>query len=162
MGNYILDRKPAEDNWMPFTGLEDPETLPSGDIYVPLSEWLEKRDDLLKRNNRLGVILENTDDVHLLKDDLERLSLVVLQFPKMGDGRAYSQARILRERLDYKGEIRASGDVLRDQLFYMQRCGFNGFELREDQDMNSALKAFDEMTVKYQPAIDEDLPIWRR
>lgn len=162
MGNYILDRKPAEDNWMPFTGLEDPETLPSGDIYVPLNEWLEKRDDLLKRNNRLGVILENTDDVHLLKDDLERLALVVLQFPKMGDGRAYSQARILRERLDYKGEIRASGDVLRDQLFYMQRCGFNGFELREDQDMNSALKAFDEMTVKYQPAIDEELPIWRR
>jgi len=162
MGNYILDRKPAEDNWMPFTGLEDPETLPSGDIYVPLNEWLEKRDDLLKRNNRLGVILENTDDVHLLKDDLERLALVVLQFPKMGDGRAYSQARTLRERLDYKGEIRASGDVLRDQLFYMQRCGFNGFELREDQDMNSALKAFDEMTVKYQPAIDEELPIWRR
>ncbi|MCG8490256.1 MAG: DUF934 domain-containing protein, partial [Sneathiellales bacterium] len=151
-----------EDNWMPFTGLEDPETLPSGDIYVPLAEWLEKRDELLKRNNRLGVILENTDDVHLLKDDLERLALVVLQFPKMGDGRAYSQARTLRERLDYKGEIRATGDVLRDQLFYMQRCGFNGFELREDQDMNSALKAFDEMTVKYQPAIDEEFPIWRR
>ncbi len=162
MGNFIKDRKPAEDNWTPFTGLEDIDTLPTGDIYVPLQEWKERREDLLKRNSKLGVILENTDDVLDLSDDLERLELVVLQFPKMADGRAYTQARLLRERLGYQGEIRAVGDVLRDQVFYMQRCGFNAFEMREDQDLSSTLKAFDEMTVTYQPATDEDMPIWRR
>ncbi len=162
MGNFIKDRKPAEDNWTPFTGLEDPDTLPTGDIYVPFKEWLEKRDELLKRNSKLGVILENTDDIGALAEDLERLDLIVLQFPKMADGRAYSQARLLRERYDYKGEVRAVGDVLRDQVFYMQRCGFNAFEMREDQNLESTLKAFDEMTVTYQPSTDEDMPIWRR
>ncbi len=80
----------------------------------------------------------------------------------MADGRAFTQARLLRERYGFKKEIRATGDVLQDQLFYMQRCGFDAFEVREDQDMASALKAFEEMTVTYQPAADEEFPIWRR
>ena len=147
---------------MPFTGLEDGDSLPTGDIYVPLEEWLNARETLLTRNGRLGVALRNTDDPEIIKDDLERLDLVVLEFPKMADGRAFTQARLLRERYGYKGEIRATGDVLYDQLFYMQRCGVNGFELRDDQNASHSLKAFDEMTVAYQPASDEELPLWRR
>ncbi|GLQ08033.1 DUF934 domain-containing protein [Sneathiella chinensis] len=162
MTNYIKDRKPADDTWTPFTGLEDVDTLPSGNIYVPFEEWNAMRDQLLTRNSGLGVSLANTDDVAQLADDLDRLDLIVLNFPKMGDGRAFTQARLLRERYGYTGEIRAVGDVLRDQIFYMHRCGFNAFEIREDQDMQSVLKAFDEMTVTYQPAVDEPLPIWRR
>ncbi len=162
MGNYIKDRKPATDEWMPFTGLEDSDTLPSGDIYVPLEEWLTSRESLLARNGRLGVSLKNTDDVSLLIPDLERLDLVVLEFPKMADGRAFTQARLLRERFGFKGEIRATGDVLHDQLFYMQRCGFDAFEIRDGQDVDGSLKAFTEMTVTYQPAADEEFPIWRR
>lgn len=80
----------------------------------------------------------------------------------MADGRAFTQARLLRERYGFKGEIRATGDVLYDQLFYMQRCGMNGFELRDDQNASNSLKAFEEMTVTYQPASDEELPLWRR
>ena len=162
MDNYIKDRKPGHDEWMPFTGLEDGSSLPSGDIYVPLEEWVQARETLLARNGRLGVAVHNTDDLELLKDDLDRLDLIVLEFPKMADGRAFTQARLLRERYGFKGEIRATGDILRDQLFYMQRCGINGFEIREDQDISSSLKAFDEMTVTYQPASDEEFPIWRR
>jgi len=162
MDNYIKDQKPAEDEWMPFSGLESVDNLPAGDIYVPLAEWKIQREDLLKRNSRLGVILSNTDDILELKQDLDRLDLIVLQFPKMADGRAFTQARLLRDRLGYKGEIRATGDVLRDQIFYMQRCGFNSFEISDKEDMSSALKAFNEMTVTYQPACDESLPIWRR
>ncbi|WP_037493883.1 DUF934 domain-containing protein [Sneathiella glossodoripedis] len=162
MGKFIKDRKPQEDSWMPYTGLEDIDSLPGGDIYIPMEEWQNKREELLLRNGKLGVILENTDDVAALKDDLDRLDLIVLQFPKMADGRAFTQARLLRERYGYKGEIRAVGDVLQDQVFYMQRCGFNSFELREDQDIPSVIAAFDEMTVTYQPACDEELPIWRR
>ena len=162
MVDYIKDRKVADDNWTPFTGLEHPDNLPTGDIYIPLEAWKDHRDDLLLRNSGLGIILDVTDDVLELKDDLERLDLIVLQFPKMGDGRAYTQARLLRERLGYQGEIRAVGDVLQDQVFYMQRCGFNAFELRDDQKAPAVLKAFDEMTVTYQGAADEDAPIWRR
>lgn len=162
MGKYVKNKKLAEDTFTPFTGLEDIDTLPTGDIYVPFEEWQTKRQDLLKRNGRLGVVLSNTDDVSELSADLERLDLIVLEFPKMADGRAFTQARLLRERLGFKNEIRATGDVLRDQIFYMQRCGFDAFEVRDDQDMNSVLKAFDEMTVTYQPATDEELPIWRR
>jgi len=162
MVKYIKDRKPSEDNWTPYTGLEEADTLPPGDIYIPLEAWKERRQDLLTRNSRLGVILENTDDVLEIAKDLDRLDLVVLQFPKMTDGRAFTQARLLRERLRYEGEIRAVGDVLQDQVFYMQRCGFNAFELRDDQDVNSVLKAFDEMSVTYQGAADIDAPIWRR
>ncbi len=162
MGKYIKDRKPAEDNWLPYTGLEGEGDLPEGDIYVPFDAWLDRREDLLKRNSRLGVILENTDDVKALEQDLDRLDLVVLKFPKMTDGRAFTQARLLRERLGFEGEIRASGDVLQDQVFYMQRCGFSSFELRDDQDVPSVLKAFDEMSVTYQGAADTDAPIWRR
>ncbi|MAZ02866.1 MAG: oxidoreductase [Sneathiella sp.] len=162
MDSYIKDRKAEGDEWMPFTGLEESSSLPTGDIYVPLEEWLKSRESLLERNGRLGVALSNTDDPALIKDDLDRLDLVVLEFPKMADGRAFSQARLLRERYGFKGEIRATGDVLYDQLFYMQRCGINGFELRNDQDVSNSLKAFDEMTVTYQPASDEEFPIWRR
>jgi len=162
MGKFIKDRKVQQDNWMPYTGLEDLATIPSGDIYIPFEEWHQNRDQLLQRNSRLGVILENTDDVAALIPDLERLDLIVLQFPKMADGRAFTQARLLRDRYGYKGEIRATGDVLHDQVFFMQRCGFNAFELRDDQDSATVLLAFDEITVIYQPATDEELPIWRR
>ncbi|USG60725.1 DUF934 domain-containing protein [Sneathiella marina] len=162
MGNYIKDRKPADDEWMPFTGLEEADSLPAGDIYVPLEEWVAARGMLLGRNSRLGVSLKNTDDLTLIKDDLERLDLIVLEFPKMADGRAFTQARLLRDRYGFKGEIRATGDVLHDQLFYMQRCGFNAFELRSGEDLTGSLKAFTEMTVTYQPATDEEFPIWRR
>jgi len=162
MDNYIKDRKIDANEWMPFTGIEDSSSLPSGDIYVPLEEWVKARGTLRARNSRLGVALQNTDDPALIRDDLERLDLIVLDFPKMADGRAFTQARLLRERYGFTGEIRATGDVLRDQLFYMQRCGINGFELRNDQDLSQSLKAFDEMTVTYQPAVDEELPLWRR
>ena len=162
MDRYIRDQRIETDEWTPFTGLEDEASLPSGDIYVPLEEWVKVRDVLLTRNSRLGVALGNTDDLALLAEDLDRLDLIVLEFPKMADGRAFTQARLLRERYGYKGEIRATGDVLYDQLYYMQRCGINGFKLREDQDLEKSLHAFHVMSVTYQPATDEEFPIWRR
>jgi uncharacterized protein (DUF934 family) len=88
--------------------------------------------------------------------------MVVLQFPAFRDGRAYSQARSLRLHHGYQGEIRASGNVLRDQLMYMERVGFSSFELDAKQDINDALKAFDEISVKYQASSDEPLPLYQR
>ena len=87
---------------------------------------------------------------------------MVLNFPAFKDGRGFTTARLLRERHGYKGEIRAVGDVGRDQMFYMQRCGFNAFEVRSDRDLEDALRALDDFTVTYQAAADQPLPLYRR
>jgi len=100
------------------------------------------------------VRLTNTDPVADLAPDLDRLELIVLEFPKFTDGRAYSQARLLRERYGYRGELRAAGNVLRDQLLFMQRCGFDAFELTQGQPVQAWVAATNEFTVFYQPAGD--------
>jgi uncharacterized protein (DUF934 family) len=87
----------------------------------------------------IGVWLDSHEDPEALADDLDRLSLVAVNFPKFTDGRGYSIARLLRERYHYQGEIRAIGDVLQDQLFYMQRCGIDAYALRADKDIEKAL-----------------------
>jgi len=110
----------------------------------------------------VGVRLPNTANVADLAEDLSRLKVVALEFPKFADGRAHSQARLLRERYGYQGEIRAVGDILRDQLFFMARNGFDAFELRADRSLEDALDAFGEFSESYQPAADQQLPLYRR
>jgi uncharacterized protein (DUF934 family) len=94
--------------------------------------------------------------------DLVNFELVAVHFPKFTDGRGYSTARLLHERLGWQGELRAMGDVLRDQLFLMARCGFDSFALRDDQDPQAALSAFRDFSVRYQSATDEPQPLFRR
>jgi uncharacterized protein (DUF934 family) len=94
--------------------------------------------------------------------DLGHWSLVTIDFPKFTDGRGYSLARLIRGRLEYVGELRAIGDIMRDQLYYLSRCGFDAFVLKAGKDPVDALAAFTEFTVQYQPSSDEPLPIWRR
>ena len=93
---------------------------------------------------------------------MQALELIALNFPSFADGRAYSSARELRNNLGFKGEIRAIGDVLRDQLFYMARCGFDAFLLRDDQNVETALGAFDDFKDGYQVSVDKPLPLFRR
>jgi len=87
---------------------------------------------------------------------------VAVHFPQFADGRGYSLGRLLRERYGWRGELRAIGDVLRDQLFYLTRCGFDAFDLREDQDLQAALSAFDDFSESYQTAVDQRQPLFRR
>jgi len=131
-----------------------PDVPLTGDWIVPLAIWNEQRAQLSQRSGRNGVLLENTEDPRLLALDFDKLALIAVNFPKFTDGRGYSIARLLR-RLGWKGELRAVGDVLRDQLFYMTRCGFDAFALRADQDAQVALTAFSDFTAPYQPAIDD-------
>jgi len=126
----------------------------TGDWIVPLAIWNEQRSQATQRSGRNGVLLENTDDPRALAVDFGKLALIAVRFPKFTDGRGYSIARLLR-RLGWKGELRAVGDVLRDQLFYMTRCGFDACELRADQDAQAALTAFSDFSAPYQPAIDD-------
>ena len=131
-----------------------PDVPVTGDWIVPLAIWNEQRAQLSQRSGRDGVLLENTEDPRLLALDFDKLALIAVNFPKFTDGRGYSIARLLR-RLGWKGELRAVGDVLRDQLFYMTRCGFDAFALRDDQDPQVALTAFGDFSAPYQPAIDD-------
>ena len=131
---------------------------PTGPVVVPFDRWQAERETLLARNTPLGVRLPNTRAVRDLAADLGRLELIVLEFPKFVDGRAYSQARLLRERYRYRGELRATGDVLRDQLQFMQRCGFDAFEIAASNAVEIWRAAINEIDVFYQPAADDGVP----
>jgi uncharacterized protein (DUF934 family) len=119
----LKDGKVADDVW---AFVEDGHELsPGGCVVVSLGRFLSENDQLLARNRSIGVRLANTDDPGLLAPYLDRLHLIEVQFPKYTDGRALSQAQLLRRRYGYAGEIRATGQVLRDQLRLMIRCGID-------------------------------------
>lgn len=159
MGRIIKNRQIIEDPWRQ---VADDGELPAGPVIVTLTRWRRERATLAERDEPVGVRVPNTVNVADLVDDLSRWPVVALEFPKFADGRAYSQARLLRERHGYRGEIRAVGDVLRDQLYFMARSGFDTFEVRADRSLEDALEAFGEFSVTYQPAADQPLPLYRR
>jgi len=108
------------------------------------------------------VRLEPHDDPASVADRLDRVARIEVNFPKFGDGRGYSIARLLRERYGYKGELRAVGHITRDNLFFMESCGFDAFELREGEDAHQALAAFDDFSESYQASVKRPLPLFRR
>jgi uncharacterized protein (DUF934 family) len=109
----------------------------------------------------LGIWLSSGDDVEALGELVQHLPVIALHFPTFGDGRAYSSAAILRTRLHYQGEIRAIGDVRRDELEQMQRCGINAFELAEGQDAQACLQALTAFSFSYQASVDRPTPLFR-
>ena len=138
------------------------EPLPGGSIAVPLATWKDRRAELLARREPVGVWLKPEDDPAGLGADVHALSLIAIQFPKFTDGRGYSSAVLLRHRLGYRGELRAFGDVGRDQLLYLRRCGFDAFRLPAHRDPQAALSAFEDFSVRYQGSADDPLPLFRR
>ncbi|HEX7476412.1 MAG TPA: DUF934 domain-containing protein [Polyangiales bacterium] len=156
----IKDRKLVDDS---FVHVADGEELPTyGDLIVSLDRYRELRAALHKRPGKVGVRLRSNQEAKLVADVAPELAVIAIEFPGFKDGRGYSTARLLRDRYGYKGEVRAVGDVLRDQLFYMERCGFNAFELKAGKDMEGAVNAFREYSVTYQAAADDPRPLFRR
>lgn len=135
---------------------------PTGSVIVDLETWTAQRQELSGRADPVGVRLGPDDDPEALAQDTKSLPLIAVEFPKFADGRGYSSGRLLRERLGFSGELRAVGDVLRDQLHFMERCGFDSYELKAGKDLQDALAAFEEFTVAYQGATDEPRPLFRR
>lgn len=133
----------------------------AGPVVVPFERWKTERETLLARNGPLGVRLSSATPASELAPDLDRLELIELEFPKFIDGRAYTQARLLRERYGYRQELRATGDVLRDQLQFMQRCGFDAFEIADPKAAEAWRAAVSEIDVFYQPAADDRVPVFR-
>jgi len=161
MGKVIIDGAIVDNQWQRLEGDTLEGELPTGNIIVPLAYWQANRDALLSRGD-VAVWLAPGEEPKDLEDDLAALPLVAIHFPAFKDGRGYSYARELRTRYNFKGEVRATGDVLRDQLFYMTRCGFNAFEVREDRSIEEALQGLKDFSVTYQGDVNEPRPLYRR
>jgi uncharacterized protein (DUF934 family) len=137
----------------PFAHVADGAELPQGCVLVSAARFLEDPEALLKRG-KVGVIWLNSRDVDDLVPYLDRLAAVALVFPTFRDGRAYSQARLLRERFLYRGELRATGQVLRDQFVFMLRAGFDAFEVKKLADAEVFAQTTSRYSVFYQPTGD--------
>jgi len=164
----IRDKAVVADDWTILRLAEgetaETVTVQAGKTVVPLRVWQEQGPALEARAaaGTLGVWLASDELAAALKDEVQKFAVIAVDFPKFSDGRGYSIAYNLRARLGFTGELRAIGDVLRDQMFYMQRVGFNAFEPRADRDIHEALKGLFDFSVEYQASLDEKLPLFRR
>ncbi len=149
----IKDGRQIADKW---TKLDDEAEVPAGaSIIVSLDRWQNEKEALIGLGVELGVLLESNESPELIEDDLSQLSLIALNFPAFGDGRAYSYARILKERYGFEGEVRAVGDVLYDQIQLMQRCGFDTLEIDSEATLRSLHRNKSaDVNVFYQPTGD--------
>lgn len=145
----LKDGVVIEDSWTLLA--EDTDAAPEGNVIVTLDQWQSGRERLRGHNGRLGLRLKSDQSPSQIADDLEHFDLIALEFPRFGDGRAYSYARLLRERYGFTGELRAVGNVLRDQLVFMLRCGFDSFEIANDRAAEAWREAMAEFTQWYQP-----------
>ena len=157
----IKHRQIVTDDWQRLMDLKPEDELPSGKMIVPFSWWQAHREMLIARGNKYAVCINGDHETEEVARDIDHFELIALDFPSFKDGRCYTHARLLRERYGYQGELRAVGDVLRDQLFFMERCGIDSFEVRADKNIEDALKAFTEFSVKYQTAADQAAPIYK-
>ena len=145
-----------------FVHVPDGAELPAaGKPIVTLARHAAAGEDLHARYPALGVRI-TCDKLPTDIPELQRLALIAIEFPRFTEGRGYSIARLLRQRHAFTGELRAVGWVLRDQLYYMERCGFTAFELKEGKPLPSALEAFGEFSGTYQAAVDDPRPLYRR
>ena len=139
----------------PFADATGQEKIPArGPVLVNFEQWQAHRELLLRRDAPVGIKLRSDQTPELIAADLPSLAMVALEFPVFRDGRAYSYARLLREQYGFSGEIRAVGDVLLEQLHFMERTGFDAFELQSDDPLGELQIASADFDVWYQPAAD--------
>ena len=161
----IKQREIVADDWQVLK-LDEGQTadsveIPAGKIIVPLAVWQAQKASLAGRAP-LGVCIASDERPEALAGELDKFSVIAVDFPKFTDGRGYSIAYNLRMRLGWTGELRAIGDVLRDQLFAMQRTGFNAFAPRQDRSIEDALKGLTVFSEVYQTSVDQKQPLFRR
>ncbi len=153
------------DHWVYLEKSDEPEkqTVPDGKVLIPLSTWLAQSDRLTGRIGAdFGIWFDSDEEPETLGEAVRQFAVVGVNFPKFADGRGYSIARLLRERYGFTGDLRAIGDVLLDQLFYMKRCGFSSFALRPDRSAETALTGLATFQEVYQSATDQPAPLFRR
>ncbi len=159
MAQIIRKRAIVDDDFLHIDG--DAEIPAGAKPIVTLARYVKQGAELLARHPVLGVRVPS-DKLPQDVPNVNQLALIAIEFPKFTDGRGYTVGRMLRERNKFTGELRAVGWVLRDNLRYMERCGFDAFELKPGKPLESAVEAFTEFSTTYQAAVDEKLPIYRR
>jgi uncharacterized protein (DUF934 family) len=165
MPKLIKDGAIVENTW---TLLAKPEgeaaavEVPAGEVIVPLSVWQAQKDRLQSRTD-VGVWLDSDEVAEDIGEEANRFPVIGVNFPGFMDGRSFSTARILRERYGFKGELRALGNFIRDQLCYLRRCGVNAFAFANPEtNLEVALKSLDDFNEYYQASVDQPLPLFRR
>ncbi len=163
----LRDGRVVLDDWIylaesgdALTGLgeSDSRSTAARGVILTFDQWLADKAKWLGGTGRLGVVLSPAHKVEQLAPDLARFHLIGAEFSGPSEGRGYTQARLLRERYGWNGELRATGYVRRDQLFFLARCGFNSFEL-PDSELDSAVSAFSTFSAEYQPSNDFGLAL---
>ena len=158
----IKGRAIVEDRWTLLTDATTLADVPGETaVIVPLALWQSEHDALAARGD-VGVWLKPSDDPDALAGDATHLPLIAIDFPKFVDGRGYSNARLLRDKYRFGGELRAIGDVLRDQLYYLRQCGFDAFAVRADRNFADAIGGFDDFSDNYQSTSARPVPLFRR
>ena len=160
MPQLLKDGNIVANNWQLVHA--DRETVPEGNVLLSLSHWQESGPILSNHAGEVGLWLDSREDIEALTDEMMDIPVIAINFPKFVDGRGFSAARLLRERRGYRGELRAIGEIIRDQLFLMQRCGFNAFEFASEIDLAEARKSLRDFTEAYQVAVDQPEPLFKR
>lgn len=161
MPKLIKDAALIDNEWS-LAELSAEERLPEGKTIVSLEYWNAHQTEIAERPESVGVSLLGTETPDQIEGELASIPVIAVTFPVFADGRGFSIARLLRERFNYQGEIRAVGAPIRDQLTYLARVGFNAFELPEHYDPEEALASLKDFSESYQVAVDQPVPLFRR
>jgi uncharacterized protein (DUF934 family) len=153
MRQLIKNNQIINDSWATLSKEECADGVPTGNVLVPVKVWLTNRETLSVRND-IGLWFEGDDEPESIGAELTCFPVIAVNFSKFADGRGYSIARLIKERYNFNGELRAIGDVLRDQLYFLARCGFNSFQVREDRINESVIDSFKDFSTSYQAAAD--------
>ena len=160
MPQILKDSLVVSDNWLLLD--ESAESLPAGDILLSYDQWLNFADHRSSHSGDLGVWLEGHAEIEQIIEPLLDLPLIAINFPKFADGRGFSSARLIRERYNYSGELRAIGGFIRDQLYLLKRCGFNAFQFSDENELSDAAESLKDFSENYQVSVDQENPLFRR
>mgnify|MGYP003411662196 FL=1 len=167
MAQLIKHGTAAVDTWktLEMAEGETPESvaLPTGDVIFPLAVWQARKTEIISCHKRIGLLIQPDERVEDIAADLDYFIVIAVNFPKFVDGRGYSTASLLRQRYKYQGELRAVGDVLHDQLFYMKRVGFDSYALKDGKNVSVAIEAgFSPFSDAYQASTTQPQPHFLR
>ncbi len=165
--NLLIDGRIAVNRWRLITMDQAQELLtrsaiPPGKVILPCNLWNSLRQELVPRQGDIGVWLDSDESAELIAESVTTLPLIAIHFPVFADGRGFSNARLLRERYGFTGELRAIGCFIRDQLTFLRRCGINAFVFEGEESLEEIGNSLNDFSATYQITTDQSLPIFRR
>ena len=160
MPQILKDTQVVSDNWILLD--ENADSIPAGDILLSYQQWQNFAEHLSNHSGRIGIWLEGHAEIEHIIEPLLNLPLIAINFPKFADGRGFSAARLIKERYNYAGELRAIGGFIRDQLYLLNRCGFNAFQFSDENELSDAAESLKDFSENYQVSVDQENPLFRR